>query len=76
MEHRADHTRDARKYALLEQVEHWLFPVSIVLLGIALAFLWYVNSEWKASLRARPQVQIASMTELPPRPPPTAKRPD
>jgi hypothetical protein len=75
MEHKADHTGDARKRELLDQFEHWLLPASIVLLGLALAFLWYVNSEWRVSLRAPPQVQVAPMTDLPSQPLPTAKRP-
>ena len=75
MDHRVDNTGNARKRELLDQFERWLFPASIVLLGLALAFLWYVNSEWRAARRASPQVHIAPMTELPPQPRPTAKRP-
>src|ERR1044072_4557762 len=74
MERNADHTRDARKRELLDQFEHWLLPASIVLLGLALAFLWYVNSEWRESRRASPQVQVAPMTDLPSPPLPTPKR--
>ena len=75
MDQKVDNTGNARKRELLDQFEHWLFPASIVLLGLALAFLWYVNSEWRASRRASPQVQVAPMTDLPPQPLPTAKRP-
>jgi len=75
MEHKGDHTGDARKRALLDQFEHWLLPASIVLLGLALSFLWYVSSEWHVSRRASPQTQFATMNDLPSQPLPTAKRP-
>ena len=61
--------------ALLQQLELWLFPVSFVALGLALAFLWYANSEWRAAARV-PEVQTAQMTKLPDQPPPSAKRPE
>jgi len=72
-EHRPKH--DARKRALLDQFEQWLLPASVVFLGIALAFLWYLNSEWRLSRRSPPQVYVAPMTDLPTQPRPTAKRP-
>ena len=68
MEHKGDHTGDARKRALLDQFEHWLLPASIVLLGLALSFLWYVSSEWHVSRRASPQTQFATMNDLPSQP--------
>ena len=56
--------RDAKLRALLEQAELWLFPFSFVALGLALAFLWYANSEWRAASRPA-QVVEAEMTPLP-----------
>jgi hypothetical protein len=44
-------------------------------LGLALAFLWYANSEWRAASRV-PEVRTAQMTKLPDQPPPSAKRPE
>ena len=56
--------RAAKLRALIENVEIWLLPVSVVALGVALAILWYANSDWRAASRT-PQVAVAEMTPLP-----------
>jgi hypothetical protein len=59
-----DHERTAKFRASVEQIDVWLFPFSFVALGIALAILWYANSDWRAASRT-PQVAVAEMTPLP-----------
>ena len=66
--------RAIKPKVILEQVEAWLFPVSLVALGVALAFLWYANAKWREA-PPTPRVVIGQMTELPDRPPPSPKRP-
>jgi uncharacterized membrane protein len=60
--------------AILDQIEIWLFPASLVALGIALAFLWYANARWRET-SGMPRVVVGQMSELPERPPPSPKRP-
>ena len=66
--------RNAKLRTIIENVELWLFPVSVVALGIALAILWYANSAWRASAHA-PQVAVAEMTPLPEPSPFPVRRP-
>lgn len=74
MQDRADKTRGTRMRALLEHLDLWLFPASFVALALALALLWYANSNWRNAARA-PEVQIGELTELPAQPQPSPKRP-
>jgi hypothetical protein len=66
--------RENKLREILDHLEVWLFPISLVALGIALAFLWYANAKWRAASPA-PRVVVGQMTELPERPPPSPKRP-
>ena len=68
-----DRMRAIKLGKILKHIEIWLFPASLVALGVALAFLWYANAKWRDT-SPRPRLVVGQMSELPDRPPPSPKR--
>ena len=57
--------RGQRYVALAEKAEVLSLPLLLLTLILALGFLWYLNSDWRASARS-PQVAVAVSAPEPP----------
>jgi hypothetical protein len=55
---------NARYKVVVENAEVWSLPFFLTALIIAFGFLWYLNSDWRASGRS-PQVAVVYSTDTP-----------